>query len=72
MIGANKLMKKHKTHILILDKDDPEKELDFEIEFQLSLTTQQRFKMMFERSQELALRMIEDGSRKPIAIIKRA
>jgi hypothetical protein len=39
-------MKKRKTLILILDKDNPEKELDFEIEFQLSLTAAQRYEMM--------------------------
>ena len=39
-------MKKHKTHILILDKDDPEKELEFELDFQLSLTPAQRYEMM--------------------------
>jgi hypothetical protein len=35
-----------KTHILVLDKDDPDRELDFEIEFQLSLTPRQRYKIM--------------------------
>lgn len=39
-------MRKRKTRILILDQDDPEKELDFEIEFQLSLTAAQRYEMM--------------------------
>lgn len=29
--------KKPKTHILILDDDDPEREIEFEIKFQLSL-----------------------------------
>lgn len=38
--------RKHKTHILILDKDDPEKELDFEVEFQLSLTAAERYEIM--------------------------
>lgn len=28
---------KTQDHILILDKDDPERELEFEIDFQLSL-----------------------------------
>ena len=66
------MAKKKKSHILILDKDNPEKEIDFEIEYQLSLTTQQRFKMMFERSRELALRMIKKMDvEKAIAVIKR-
>jgi len=33
--------------ILKLSKDDPEKELEFEVNYQLSLTVQQRFEMMF-------------------------
>jgi len=40
------MSKKKKTYILVLDKDDPEKELDFEIEFQLSLTPAQRYRIM--------------------------
>lgn len=38
--------KKHKTHILILDDDDPEREMAFEIEFQLSLTSGERYEIM--------------------------
>ena len=38
--------KKHKTHILILDDDDPEREMKFEIEFQLSLTAVERYEIM--------------------------
>lgn len=64
--------KKHKAYILTLDKDDPEKELEFELEFQLSLTTQQRFKMMFDRSREIAERLIRNGHRKPVEIVKRS
>jgi len=39
-------MRKKKTHILILDKDDPEREFEFEIEFMLSLTPAERYRMM--------------------------
>jgi hypothetical protein len=39
-------MKKHKTHILQLEKDDQNKEEEFEIEFQRSLTVEQRYKRM--------------------------
>jgi len=38
--------KKHKTFILVVDGDDPEKELKFELDFQLSLTARQRYRMM--------------------------
>lgn len=33
--------------ILKLSKDNPKKELEFEVKFQLSLTTKQRFEMMW-------------------------
>jgi len=64
-------MKKHKTFMLALEKDDPERELEFELEFQRSLTTAERFKMMFERSQEMAKRLKRNGRRKPVEIVKR-
>lgn len=40
-------MKLKKTQILILDKDDPKKELEFEIKFQLSLTESERYEAMY-------------------------
>ncbi len=57
--------------IIKLAKDDPEKELEFELEFQRSLTTQQRFEMMFRKSKELAQMLIENGHRKAFEIVKR-
>jgi len=41
-------MKKKKTHILSLEKDEPKKELEFEIAFQLSLSSSQRYKRMIK------------------------
>ena len=57
--------------ILKLDHDDPEKELAFELDFQLSLTTRQRFQMMIERSNAIKRMLIERGFVKPVEIIKR-
>ena len=57
--------------ILKLEKDDSEKELEFEIDYQLSLTIQQRFEMMFRKSREIAQMLIDIGHRKPSEIIKR-
>ncbi len=34
------------THILVIEKDDPDAELNFEIDFQLSLTPAQRYEIM--------------------------
>ena len=51
--------KKRRTMILVLGKDDPEKELEFEIDFQLSLTPAERYEIMD--------RLVKDG----LEIIKR-
>ena len=64
--------RKRKTFILALDKDDPDRELEFELDFQASLSTQDRFKMMFERSREVLEALIRHGHRKPVEIIKRS
>jgi hypothetical protein len=58
--------------ILKIDKDDEEKEIDFEIDYQLSLGVEQRFRMMFQKSRELAMMLEKNGHRKPSEIIKRS
>lgn len=40
------MKRKKKIYMLALDKDDPKKEREFEIEFQLSLTDKQRYEIM--------------------------
>lgn len=40
------MKKKYKTHILVLDEDNPERELQFEIDYQLSLTAAERYEIM--------------------------
>lgn len=50
---------KHKTFILAVDGDDPDKELEFELDFQMSLTPRQRYRMMnslVKSGQEFELR----------------
>jgi len=64
-------MRKHKTYILKLKKSNPKKELRFELDFQLSLSTQERFTMMFRRSNLIKEILIRNGYRKPFEIIKR-
>jgi hypothetical protein len=39
-------MRKKNVQILSLEKDDPKKELEFEIAFNLSLTEKQRYKIL--------------------------
>jgi len=58
--------------ILKTDKDDEEKEIDFEIDYQLSLDADQRFRMMFQKSRELAMMLEKNGHRRPSEIIKRS
>lgn len=59
------------TPILKTDKHDEEKELDFELAYQRTLTTQERFELMFRKSREIAEVLLKRGYRKPFEIIKR-
>jgi len=60
-----------KTKVLKLTVDDEEKELKFELDYLASLTFEERFKMMREKSREMLKQMIEHGHRRPFEIIKR-
>jgi hypothetical protein len=57
--------------ILKTDKDEPEKELEFELRYQKSLTTQERFTLMIKRSRQILETLIAHGYRKPFEIVKR-
>jgi hypothetical protein len=57
--------------ILKLDHDDPEKELAFELDFQLSLTTAQRVERMLRRSGEFKQEMVRRGHRRSVEITTR-
>jgi len=57
--------------VLKLDKDDEKKELDFELKYLLSLTTGQRFEMMFRKSEEIRKLLRKREHRKTSEIIKR-
>jgi hypothetical protein len=65
-------MKKKKTYILSLEKDDPEKELEFEIIFQLSLTPSQRYKRMVNMFKQNKESINKNERQKTPAIISRA
>jgi hypothetical protein len=58
--------------VLKVEGDDPERELAFEVAYLRSLTTQQRFDLMFRRSREMAETLIRHGHRKPREVVKRA
>jgi hypothetical protein len=49
-----------------------EDELNFELAYQRSLSTAQRFEMMLTRSRQIAEDLIRRGHRKPVEIAKRS
>lgn len=57
--------------VLKLEKDDDRKEIQFELDFLASLTTQQRFEMMRKKSREMILLLKQNGHRKSTQVIKR-
>ncbi len=58
--------------ILKLNKHDEDKEIEFELDYLTSLTTQQRFELMFKKTHEmLSLRKKKNAQRKGTEIIKR-
>jgi len=65
-------MKKKKTHILSLENDDPEKELEFEIAFQLSLSSSQRYKRMIKMLKQNKSSINKNERKKTTVIISRA
>ena len=58
-------------NILKLAADDPERELEFELAYLRSLTTQERFTLMFHKSRELVESLARHGHRRPDGVFKR-
>ena len=65
------MAQKHRTNILKTKKHNYKKELQFEIDYQQSLTLKQRFEMMFKKSNLMKEMLIKNGHRKPFAVVKR-
>ncbi len=65
-------MKKQKTYILQIEKDDPKKELDFEITFQLSLTEKQRYNRMIQLFKKTMNTLKKHDYTKTLTIISRS
>ena len=57
--------------ILKLKTDDEERELAFEIDHLLSLSFEDRWRMMVEESDRIAKLLIENGQREPTLLTKR-
>jgi hypothetical protein len=65
-------MKKKKTYILSIKNDDPKKELEFEVAFQLSLSPSQRYKRMIKMFKQNTALVNKNERKKTPAIISRA
>ena len=57
--------------ILKLDRHDEDKEIEFELDYLTSLTTKQRFELMFKKTRELRSFLKRDKRRTTTEIIKR-
>jgi len=62
------------SSVLKLDPaaSNDDRELEFELAYQRSLTTAQRFEMMLRKSRAMAEQLERLGHRKPAEIVKRA
>ena len=58
--------------ILKLTQDNPKREIQFELQYQLSLTTRQRFAMMLKKSAEIKKMPRRREHRKSVEVIKRS
>jgi hypothetical protein len=58
--------------VLKLEKNSEDQEIEFELDYLTSLTTQQRFQMMLQKSREMALLLKRNGRRKSTQVVKRS
>lgn len=63
--------KKANGKILLLKKDNEKKEMDFELQYLLSLTIKERFLLMQNKSREMRNLLEQNGHRKAAEILKR-
>ncbi|MFO7866281.1 MAG: hypothetical protein R6V02_05650 [Candidatus Aminicenantes bacterium] len=64
----NRLKKKG---ILVLDRDNEKEEIEFELNYLSTLSTQERFALMIEKSRELKTNLEKNGHRRTPTVIKR-
>ncbi|MEW6409015.1 MAG: hypothetical protein AB1488_02740 [Nitrospirota bacterium] len=57
--------------ILKLNRHNEAKEILFELRYQMSLTSRERFELMFKKTKEIKDLLEKSGHRKPFEIIKR-
>jgi len=57
--------------VLKLKKTNESQEIEFELDYLISLTTRQRFQMMLQKSREMALLLKRNERRKSTQVVKR-
>lgn len=57
--------------LLLLKKDDEKKEIEFELQYLLSLTVQERFQLMWRKNREMLALLEQNGHRKAAEVVKR-
>lgn len=57
--------------VLKIEKDDENREIEFELSYLKSLTTRERFMLMQKKSEEIKKMLRSSGYRKATEIIKR-
>ena len=57
--------------LLLLKKDDEKKEIEFELQYLLSLTIQERFQLMLRKSREMQALLEQNGHGKTAEVLKR-
>ena len=67
----NRTNRLKKRGILVLRKPDRKREIEFELQYLASLSLNQRFSLMLQKSKELKTNLINNGHRETSAIIKR-
>ena len=61
----------YKKGILVQKKPDEKREVEFELNYLSSLSMEQRFLLMQNKTRELLLNLVKNGHRKTPQIIKR-
>jgi hypothetical protein len=60
-----------KKGILVLNRADEKREIEFELDYLSSLSLRERFALMVSKSQELKINLEKNGHRKAPSITKR-
>jgi hypothetical protein len=64
-------VKKKRKNVLLMKNHDEEKEIEFELQYLLSLSVQERFMLMERKSREMKNLLYAKGYRRTPGIIKR-